>query len=93
VARSAAAAARSGVLSDGVYAVGLDPPRAGAPEVVAVIAAARIARVVYVSCDVASFARDAATLTQSGYCLESIRLLDLTPQTHRVEVVAVFRLT
>jgi tRNA/tmRNA/rRNA uracil-C5-methylase (TrmA/RlmC/RlmD family) len=49
--------------------------------------------VVYVSCDVASFARDTAALTRSGYRLDSLRLFDLTPQTHRAEVVGVFVLT
>jgi 23S rRNA (uracil1939-C5)-methyltransferase len=94
-AGSVAAAMRGGVLSAATQAVVLDPPRAGAPEVAATLASTptRIPRVVYVSCDVASFARDTAALTRSGYRLESLRLFDLTPQTHRAEVVGVFVLT
>jgi tRNA/tmRNA/rRNA uracil-C5-methylase (TrmA/RlmC/RlmD family) len=86
-------AVATGALSGGVDAVLLDPPRSGAAAAAAALASARIARVVYVSCDVSSFARDTATLTRGGYRLESIRLLDLTPQTYRAEVVGVFRLT
>lgn len=91
--RAVEAALAKGALAPDVEAVVLDPPRAGAGAATEVLARSRIARVVYVSCDVASFARDAATLHRAGYECETLRLLDLTPQTYRAEVVGVFRLT
>ncbi len=92
-ARLVEEALAAGALREPWDGVLLDPPRAGAPHAVAAIAAAAPARVVYVSCDLATFARDAARLHERGYVLEELRLVDLTPQTHRVETVASFRLT
>lgn len=71
-------------------AVLLDPPREGAKGVSAALA--KLApRVVYVSCDPATLARDARELAQHGFALESAVPLDLFPQTFHVEVVATFR--
>lgn len=69
----------------------LDPPRTGAsPEALDGILALAAPRVVYVSCDMATLARDAARLTAGGYALSTIRGFDLFPQTAHVEAVAVF---
>lgn len=69
----------------------LDPPRAGAgPRVVAGIDEADPRRIVYVSCDPASFARDAADLLRRGWKFLDLRVLDLYPNTHHMESVAVF---
>lgn len=69
----------------------LDPPRAGAGrEVVAQLARLDPATIVYVACDPAAMARDAAALTGAGYRLLTARPLDLFPMTHHVEVVAAF---
>ncbi|PFG19553.1 class I SAM-dependent RNA methyltransferase [Serinibacter salmoneus] len=68
----------------------LDPPRAGARrEVMAAITAATPRRIVYVACDPASLARDAAIAVEHGYTLTSVQGLDLFPHTHHVEAVAV----
>ena len=68
-----------------------DPPRAGlGADVVGRIAATGASRVVLVSCDPASFARDARLLSDSGFGLVSAPLVDLFPQTPHVEVVARF---
>ncbi len=69
----------------------LDPPRAGAGRVVAT-AIAHLApaprRVVYVSCDPASFARDLRVMLEEGWILPSVRAFDLFPMTEHVELVA-----
>ena len=67
----------------------LDPPRSGAREVMPHIAALQPRRIVYVSCDVATLARDIAMLGEHGYVAKSAQPIDLMPQTSQVEVVLV----
>ncbi|MEO7670393.1 MAG: hypothetical protein ABIW57_13710 [Polyangia bacterium] len=68
----------------------VDPPREGldAENLAAVLQAKR--RVVYVSCDPQTLARDAARLAQNGFVLRGAVALDLMPHTYHVEVVATF---
>jgi 23S rRNA (uracil1939-C5)-methyltransferase len=67
----------------------LDPPRKGCPaETLRRIAALRPKRIVYVSCNPATLARDLATLEQSGYTTHEIEPVDMFPQTFHVEVIA-----
>jgi 23S rRNA (uracil1939-C5)-methyltransferase len=69
----------------------LDPPRRGVePGALEQIAALRPARIAYVSCDPATFARDAALLAQRGYRLAFAQPLDMFPQTAHVETVGLF---
>jgi 23S rRNA (uracil1939-C5)-methyltransferase len=69
-------------------AIALDPPRTGATEAIDGILAAAPRAIVYVSCDVATLARDAARLTQGGaYRASDAWPLDVMPQTAHVEVV------
>lgn len=75
-----------------VHTVVLDPPRAGAdPRVLRGIDAAAPREVVYVSCDPASFARDARVLLELGWVLRRVELLDMYPNTHHMESVALFQ--
>jgi 23S rRNA (uracil1939-C5)-methyltransferase len=69
----------------------VDPPRTGiSPTAIEGIAAARARRIVYVSCDVATLARDARRLGAAGYSIESIRAFDMFPNTPHVETVVSF---
>jgi len=69
----------------------VDPPRAGlSTEARAGLLRLSPSRVVYVSCDVATLARDARALVDGRYGLTSIRAVDLFPSTAHVETVAVF---
>ncbi|NNC22849.1 23S rRNA (uracil(1939)-C(5))-methyltransferase RlmD [Salinisphaera sp. USBA-960] len=69
----------------------IDPPRAGAAQVLDLVAATGARRVVYCSCHPATLARDADVLVhQHGYCLSSAGVADMFPHTAHVESVAVF---
>lgn len=75
----------------GLDALVVDPPRAGlADGVVDDIAAACPDRVVYVSCNPATWARDAKRFEDAGYRLAGVQPVDLFPQTYHVEVVSTF---
>ncbi len=66
----------------------LDPPRAGAADCLAELVRLRPRRIVYVSCDPATFARDVKILTAQHYHLAQAVPLDLFPQTAHIETVA-----
>jgi 23S rRNA (uracil1939-C5)-methyltransferase len=69
----------------------LDPPRAGAQEVLPLIAASGARRVVYISCHPASLARDAGILVhEHGFRLVAAGVMDMFPHTAHVESLAVF---
>jgi 23S rRNA (uracil1939-C5)-methyltransferase len=72
-------------------AVVVDPPRRGlSPEVIAAVVASSAKRLVYVSCDPFTFARDLAELTKS-FELAAVRPIDLFPRTLHLEQVALLR--
>ena len=72
-------------------AVILDPPRKGCEDgVLASLAAVSVPRVLYVSCNPATLARDAAILLGSGYALRSVEPFDMFPRTGHVEALAEF---
>jgi len=67
----------------------LDPPRQGlAKGVVQSLVRRRPERLVYVSCDAATFARDLKNFLGSGFSLQQLRIFDLFPMTEHVELVA-----
>jgi tRNA/tmRNA/rRNA uracil-C5-methylase (TrmA/RlmC/RlmD family) len=71
----------------------LDPPRAGAGrEVIDLLAAAGVPRVIHIGCEAASFARDIGLYRGHGYAVEKIRVFDAFPLTHHTECVALLTL-
>jgi 23S rRNA (uracil1939-C5)-methyltransferase len=69
----------------------VDPPRTGlSRDAGALLADCGASRVVYLSCDVATLARDARRLTDAGYRLGAIELFDLFPVTAHIETLAIF---
>jgi 23S rRNA (uracil1939-C5)-methyltransferase len=67
----------------------LDPPRAGLSKaVVRRVVEAAPRRIVYVSCNPTTLAPNAAELVQAGWSLRSVRPVDMFPQTHHIECVA-----
>lgn len=69
----------------------VDPPRTGlSADVLTGLLRWRAPRIVYVSCDVPTLARDAQRLLADGYQLRSLEALDMFPNTPHVECVAVF---
>jgi tRNA/tmRNA/rRNA uracil-C5-methylase (TrmA/RlmC/RlmD family) len=67
----------------------LDPPRSGAGrDVIDLLAAAQVRRVVHIGCEAASFARDIGLYRTHGYVVDKIQVFDSFPLTHHVECVA-----
>ena len=75
---------------EGFCAVLLDPPRDGAYEVVRKLSGLGAKRLVYVSCNPATLARDTVELMKQGYRLKRAGILDMFPQTAHVEAMALF---
>jgi 23S rRNA (uracil1939-C5)-methyltransferase len=75
---------------DRFAAVLLDPPRAGAREQIEQLAHSVVPRVVYISCNAASWARDAATLVAGGYRLAALRPVGQFRWTTHVELASLF---
>ncbi|MCB9153206.1 MAG: 23S rRNA (uracil(1939)-C(5))-methyltransferase RlmD [Caldilineae bacterium] len=71
----------------------IDPPRSGAgAEAVAQLVRLGVPRLLYVSCDPATLARDARLLVEAGYELQQVQPLDMFPQTYHIESLALFTL-
>jgi 23S rRNA (uracil1939-C5)-methyltransferase len=71
-------------------AVVFDPPRAGAEAQAKQLARSKVKTVVAVSCDAATFARDAEILVAGGYALKKVTAVDQFKWSSHVEIVAQF---
>ncbi|MCG8672248.1 MAG: 23S rRNA (uracil(1939)-C(5))-methyltransferase RlmD [Pseudomonadales bacterium] len=76
--------------SNGFNKILIDPPRSGALEIVQKMTVFKPERIVYVSCNPATLARDAGELVQQGYRLTKAGIMDMFPHTTHVESIAVF---
>ncbi len=75
-----------------IHTIVLDPPRAGiAPKTLQKVIDLGAERIVYISCNPSTQARDAATLIEQGYSFEKFSLVDQFPHTGHIESVAMFQ--
>ena len=73
-----------------IDAVVIDPPRAGAISQVTELAKTNVKRIAFVSCNPATFARDASILCNNGYNLDWVQVVDQFLWNSHVELVAQF---
>ena len=76
----------------GFDAVVIDPPRAGAEAQTATLARSRVPVIAFVSCNPVTFARDARSLTEAGYVMDWLQVVDQFRWAAHVELVARFSL-
>ncbi len=68
----------------------LDPPRSGAKRIMPALAESKAGSIIYVSCDSATLARDAATLVRGGWSIDGVTAVDMFPQTAHIECAVRF---
>lgn len=73
-----------------IDAVLLDPPRDGAKEIVPHILQLKPKRILYISCNPATLARDAKILADGGYRLQTLGVMDMFPHTRHIETMGLF---
>ena len=78
------------LVDESITHVLIDPPRSGAELLVEKLAESNVLRVVYVSCNPRTLARDASILIRGGYQFEKAGIIDMFPHTNHVESMALF---
>ena len=79
---------------ENIGAIVFDPPRRGIEEIaLKSVIKNKIEKIVYISCNPATFARDVKILTENGYVLKKIMPVDMFPQTGHIEVVGLLETT
>ncbi len=69
----------------------IDPPRAGLnPKALKRVLALDTTRLLYISCNPATFARDAKTIRAAGYEISEVHPVDMFPHTRHIELAALF---
>jgi len=68
----------------------VDPPRKGAKECIGTLAGLKPRKILYVSCNPTTLARDASLFSYSGFRLNRLQLIDMFPQTYHIESIAEF---
>jgi len=88
--RATAVAAAKRLAADGAVfdLVLLDPPRQGCAEVIPHLPALGADKLLYISCDPATLARDLVKMAEYGYAVKRIGMVDMFPQTHHIEAMA-----
>ena len=69
----------------------LDPPRAGCKTILDQVVRLRPGKIIYVSCEPTTFARDLRLFSERGYSLQRLSLIDMFPQTYHMEVVGLLK--
>lgn len=68
----------------------LDPPRSGAFDIIRQFSSWKLERIVYISCNSATLARDAGELAKQGYSLQQAGIMDMFPHTQHSETICLF---
>lgn len=76
-----------GIKKENLDCIVLDPPRTGCKGVLNQMVRLKPKKIVYVSCEPTTFARDLSCLMERGYSLQNLGLIDMFPQTYHMEVV------
>jgi uncharacterized RNA methyltransferase FN1713 len=75
-----------------VEAIIFDPPRRGIEErALKSVIKNKIQKIIYISCNPATFARDVKILAENGYELKKVSAVDMFPQTSHIECIALIR--
>ena len=69
----------------------LDPPRAGCKTILDQVVRLKPKKIIYVSCEPTTFARDLRLFSEKGYSLQRLSLIDMFPQTYHIEVVGLLQ--
>jgi 23S rRNA (uracil1939-C5)-methyltransferase len=73
------------------YLIVLDPPRAGCKTIMDRVVRLEPEKIIYVSCEPTTFARDLRLFLERGYSLQRLSLIDMFPQTYHMEVVGLLK--